>query len=222
MHLFMTIPFPLIIEVSIKLCYNYGKFTESEAHELLYKLGYKLIERFKYQDIDLISGFGFGVGPHLIEGAAEAVANNDLDFGKKILIYPFPKAYYGIHSEDRSPELEEHFMNYREKMIDKCGIAFFLFGNKKDKSGNTIVADGVYKEFAIAHQKEKYVFPIGPTGGSAKVLADKVLSDYAYYNKTSPEVETLYRELNLPSITADEIIEKIITIIELIAYRNDG
>ena len=210
------------IFISGSSCGDYGKFTETEAHELLYKLGYKLIEYFEYQDIGLISGYGLGVGPHLIEGAAEAVANYNLDFGKKILIYPFPKAYYGIHSEDRSAELEEHFVHYREKMVDKCGIAFFLFGNKKDKNGNTIDADGVIKEFEIAHHKEKYVFPIGSTGGASKILADKVLSNYAEYNKTSLEVKKLYYELNSPEITADEIVEKIITIVDLIAYRTNG
>ena len=210
------------IFISGSSCGEYGKFTENEAHDLLYRLGYKLIERFKDQDVNLISGYGLGVGPNIVEGAAEAVANNDLDFGKKILIYPFPKTYYCIHSEDRSPKLEEHFKHYREKMIEKCGIAFFLFGNKRDKAGNTIVADGVVKEFEIARKQGKYVFPIGSTGGAAKILADKVLANYASYNKTSLDVERLYYELNLSKITADEIIEKICAIIDLIAYRDDG
>lgn len=210
------------IFISGSSCGDYGNFTESEAHQLLYNLGYKLIDSFKDQDINLISGYGLGVGPNLLEGAAEAVANNDLDFGKKILIYPFPKVYYSLSPEDRSPSLEEHFLNYREKMIDKCGIAFFLFGNKKDKNDNVVIADGVIKEFEIAHKKGKYVFPIGSTGGASKVLADKVLANYEEYNKTSPDVEKLYRELNSSHVTADEIIEKISKITDLIAYRNDG
>lgn len=207
--------------ISGSSCGDYGKFNETEAQTLLYELGYTLIDDFKEQDVNIISGYGLGVGPYLIEGAAEAVANNDLDFGKKILIYPFPKKYYGINSEDRSPELEDHFLHYREKMIDKCGIAFFLFGNKKDKNGDIINADGVIKEFEIAHKNGKYVFPIGPTGGASKILADKVLSNYSKYNKTSLEVEKLYFELNLPDITGDMIIEKICSIVELIAYGNN-
>lgn len=210
------------IFISGSSCGEYGKFTESEAHKLLYNLGYALIDRFKFQDVNLISGYGLGVGPNLLEGAAEAVANNDLDFGKRILIYPFPKTYYSIPSEERSLELEEHFLHYREKMIDKCGIAFFLFGNKKDKCGNTVDADGLIKEFEIAHQKEKYVFPIGPTGGASKTLANKVMSNYEEYNNTSLEVKKLYYELNAPNITADEIIDKICNIVDLIAYRTDG
>jgi hypothetical protein len=210
------------IFISGSSCGNYGKFTDREAYELLYRLGYGLIENFKFQDINLISGYGLGVGPNLIEGAAEAVANNNLDFGKKILIYPFPKIYYSISPEDRSPELEDHFLHYREKMIDKCGIVFFLFGNKRDKTNNVIPADGVLKEFEIAHKQGKYVFPIGPTGWASKILADMVLANYSEYNNTSTMVEKLYRELNTPDITADEIVEKICNIIDLIAYRDDG
>lgn len=210
------------IFVSGSSCGDYGRFKETEAHQLLNKLGYKLINDFKYQDINLISGYGLGVGPQLIEGAAEAVANNDLDFGKKILIYPFPKAYYGIYSEDRTPELEEHFWHYREKMIDKCGVAFFLFGNKRDKDGNPTIADGVIKEFDIAHKQGKYVFPIGSTGGASKLLADRVLANYEEYNNTSLDVKKLYFELNLPDITADEIIEKVCEIINRLAYLDNG
>ncbi len=198
---------------------DYGKFTPDEAHIMLYKLGYDLINDFKDQDVSIVSGYGLGVGPNILEGAAEAVATNNLDFGKRVLIYPFPKMYYSIPSEERSPELEEHFKNYRDKMIDKCGVAFFLFGNKKDRNGNTVIADGLMKEFEIAHQQGKYVFPIGSTGWAAKELADKVLSNYSLYNKTSKEVEKLYFELNLPDISAEEIVEKIIQIIDLLAYR---
>lgn len=210
------------IFISGSSCGYYGKFSDVEAQDLLYRLGYKLIDDFKDQDINIISGYGLGVGIHLIEGAAEAVANDDLDFGKKILIYPFPKMYYNVDSKDRPTELEDHFRHYREKMIDKCGIAFFLFGNKKDKNGNVIIADGVIKEFEIAHKQGKYIFPIGSTGGAAKVLADKVLTNYMDYNKTSPEVEKLYYELNIPDISAEDIIEKICAIVDLIGYRNDG
>ena len=78
------------------------------------------------------------------------------------------------------------------------------------------------KEFEIAHKQGKYVFPIGSTGWASKILADRVLANYADYNNTSPMVEKLYRELNLPNIAANEIIEKICSIIDLIAYRNDG
>ena len=47
-------------------------------------------------------------------------------------------------------------------MIDKCGIAFFMFGTKIDtNTGKMIEASGMYEEFEIAHKQGKYVFPIG-------------------------------------------------------------
>lgn len=183
-------------------------------------MGYKLIDENKEQSVDLISGYGLGVGSFLVEGAAEAVATNNLDFAKRILIYPFPKMYYNVPDSERSEELKEQFAHYREKMIDKCGIAFFMFGTKTDKrTGETVVASGMLEEFEIAHRQGKYVFPIGVTGGAAKILADKVLDNYKAYNDTPLEVEKLFLELNTPGIVTSQVIDNILQIIDLLAYR---
>lgn len=199
---------------------DYGPYTKEEAQDMLYKLGYNLINENKEQSVDLISGYGLGVGSFLVEGAAEAVATNNLDFAKRILIYPFPKMYYNVPDSERSEELKKHFVHYREKMIDKCGIAFFMFGTKTDKgTGETVVASGMLEEFKIAHRQGKYVFPIGVTGGAAKILADKVLDDYKAYNDTPLEVEKLFLELNTPGIDTSQIIENMLQIIDLLAYR---
>ena len=64
-------------------------------------------------------------------------------------------------------------------------------------------ADGLLKEYEIdpeeyikkceiANKQGKYVFAICSTGGAAKILVDKVLENYASYNKTSLDVERLY------------------------------
>ena len=199
---------------------DYGPYTKEEAQDMLYKFGYNLINENKEQSVDLISGYGLGVGSFLVEGAAEAVATNNLDFAKRILIYPFPKMYYNVPDSERSEELKKHFVHYREKMIDKCGIAFFMFGTKTDKvTGETVVASGMLEEFEIAHRQGKYVFPIGVTGGAAKILADKVLDDYKAYNDTPLEVEKLFLELNTPGIVTSQIIDNMLQIIDLLAYR---
>lgn len=201
---------------------EYGSFAKEEAQEMLYKLGYRLIDDNKEQCVDIVSGYGLGVGPYIIEGAAEAVATNNLDFANRILIYPFPKMYYNIPEQERSEELKEQFCNYRHKMVDKCGIAFFMFGTKTDENtGEIIESSGMYEEFEIAHKQGKYVFPIGSTGGASKVLADRVMAEYKKYNDTPIEVEKLFFELNFPNISGQEIIEKILQIVELLAYRLD-
>lgn len=200
---------------------DYGPFEQEEAQNMVYKLGYKLIDKNKDQSVEIVSGYGKGVGPFLVEGAAEAVATNDLDFAKRILIYPFPKMYYSVPENERSDELKQQFINYRQKMIDKCGIAFFMFGTKTDKNtGETIIASGMIEEFEIAHKQGKYVFPIGCTGGTAKLLAEKVLRDYKAYNETPIEVEKLFLELNMSDIKPDKIIDNILQIVDLLAYRS--
>ena len=87
------------------------------------------------------------------------------------------------------------------------------------RTGETVVASGMIEEFEIAHRQGKYVFPIGVTGGAAKILADKVLHDYKAYNDTPIEVEKLFLELNTPGIDTSQIIENMLQIIDLLAYR---
>lgn len=103
-------------------------------------------------------------------------------------------------------------------MISKCGIVFFIFGNKYDKNGNVINADGVRKEFDIAVKQKKYVFPIGATGYMAKELADIVLSDFELYNGEMPNIKILLQELNSDEITPDNIIKKMVKIIDILAF----
>ena len=83
----------------------------------------------------------------------------------------------------------------------------------------TVVASGMLEEFEIAHRQGKYVFPIGVTGGAAKILADKVLDNYKAYNDTPLEVEKLFLELNTPGIVTSQVIDNILQIIDLLAYR---
>ena len=103
-------------------------------------------------------------------------------------------------------------------MIDKCGVVFFLFGNKKS-GDQTIIADGVLKEFEIACQQNKYVFPIGATGWAAEQLAQKVMRNFEKYNPGLKEIKELYFELNNPSVSASRIVEIILDIIDRLAYR---
>jgi hypothetical protein len=83
---------------------------------------------------------------------------------------PFPQA----GDPSRLASLWE---DYRQEILSHAGIALFLFGNKKDRDGELVVADGVLREFEIARQQGAAVLPIGATGSAAKILADQVVSD---------------------------------------------
>ena len=118
--------------------------------------------------------------------------------------------------------MEKIFNPYREKMIEQCGAVFFLFGNKRDKNGKIINADGVKKEFDIAVNKKKYVFPVGTTGYTSKKLAELVLSDFEKYNGNMPNIKKKLEKLNTPKLPKKEIIETILSIIEILAFRPES
>ena len=75
------------------------------------------------------------------------------------------------------------------------------------------------KEFDIAVKQHKYVFPIGATGYMAKELANEVLSNFEYYNGNMPNIKSLLQELNDSTIAPKKVIEKIIQIIDILAFR---
>lgn len=194
---------------------------EEDAKKFIYKLGYELVKNDCScsnigHGLKIINGNGFGIGPYLYEGIAEATATYDLDMAEYLLMYPFPKTYYEKYERDKLNE--EKYYDYREKMISKCGAVFFLFGNKIDENGLSN-ATGVRKEFNIAVKKGKYVFPIGATGYMAKELAEIVLRDFQKYNGNMPNVERILLKLNNSNVSEDDIINGIIQIIDAIAFR---
>ena len=198
--------------------HDYSEYgTKEESKELIYDLGYNLVQLDQEYGLKVINGNGFGIGSSLYEGIAEAAALNDLDMADCLKLYPFPKKYYSLY--DKPDFMEKIFNPYREKMIEQCGAVFFLFGNKENKNGDIVNADGVKKEFEIAVNKGKYVFPIGATGYMAKELADIVLADFKKYNGEMPNVEKILQKLNNPKIKSEDIITGILQIIDIIAFR---
>lgn len=200
-------------------------FPENEAQTFIHDLGYQLVESDcsgsnSGHGLKVINGNGFGVGPYLYEGIAEAAATFNLDMADYLTMYPFPKTYYSKFGKDKNQE--EVYRSYREKMIDKCGIVFFVFGNRFDDNGNIVNAPGVRKEFDIAFHKHKYVFPIGATGFMAKELAEEVLENFEHYNGKMPNLKRILRKLNSPQIKPQEIIENILNIIDTLAFRPEN
>lgn len=198
---------------------------EKEARKFIYDLGYQLVEfdcskSNKGHGLKIINGNGLGVGPYLYEGISEATATFGLDMADYLMMYPFPKKYYLKYEKDKSIEVK--YQTYREKMIDKCGVVFFMFGNRYDDQGNLVNAPGVRKEFDIADKKNKYVFPIGATGYMAKELADQVLADFERYNGKMPNIKRILKELNSPKIESKDIIENILKIIDTLAFRPEN
>jgi hypothetical protein len=52
--------------------------------------------------------------------------------------------------------------------------------------GKVVSADGVRKEFDIAHAQGLVLLPVGATGYMAHTLWEEVMADYAKYYPTAP------------------------------------
>ena len=204
---------------------EYSQFAKpEEAQDFIKRLGYELVRwdcsgSNKGHGLEIASGNGLGVGSFLHDGIAEATVEFGLDMLDYYKGYSFPKIYY--EQFDKEKALEEKIYGHRKNIISKCGIVFFIFGNKLNQEGKVINADGVRKEFNIAVEQGKYVIPIGATGYMAKELADLVLSDFKKYNSEMPNIERIVRKLNSPHIGSNEIIDGIIQIIDILAFRPD-
>lgn len=200
---------------------DYSYFgTEVIAKELVYGIGYNLIKNDLEHRIQIVNGEGLGIGTSLKEGITDAVTELDKDIANYWLPYPFSPKYYSQH--EKQEPWETQYREYRKKMIDQCGIVFFMFGNKKNADGNIVNADGVKKEFDIAVEKSKYVFPIGSTGYMAKELANLVVNDFEKYNGNLPNIKAKYLEICERNVTNKKIQENIIYIINALAFRTDA
>ena len=128
----------------------------------------------------------------------------------QLIMRPFPQFETG------AKKLPELWDEYRYKMISLAGIGIFIFGNKKDKDGNIIEANGVKREFDIAFENGLIPIPIGATGYISKTITEEVLKDPGKYYPNNKEIIPVIKELANENLEPDAIIERIIKIILLI------
>ena len=64
----------------------------------------------------------------------------------------------------------ELFENNRKLMLEQCGIALFIFGNKKNGEN----AQGVIKEYKLSEEENIISLPIKCTGGSSKEIYEQI------------------------------------------------
>jgi hypothetical protein len=118
----------------------------------------------------IATGVGAGIGDAIFTGALrEVMQTKGSRIEDAIVLRPFPQ------SGDPS-QLASLWESYRQEIVSQAGIALFLFGNK-EKDGETVTADGVLREFAIAKDQGVAVLPIGATGSAAQSLASNAIAD---------------------------------------------
>ena len=188
--------------------HEYGAWTQPNAEAFVHKLSHQTASKKNR----IITGFGLGVGGAVINGAL-AYLN---DAGKTItdediMMRPFPQVATG------GGNLADQWTDYRKAMIEHAGIAIFVFGNKKDASGNVIPSNGMRQEFDLCVQAGVRPLPIGATGFMAEQLWKEVSEDYS---KFIPDTNATFRRdfeaIGDKSKTPDEILQIVQRLVEYI------
>lgn len=205
----------ILKEINRKLSHNtvfisgsaqtYGDFTDDEASNFIQLLSKELIT----EDFNIISGFGLGVGSHVIIGALQEIyMQKRIACRDQLLLRPFPQ---GIEDSTTRTNL---WGKYREDMISRAGISIFLFGNKQEAS-EIILADGMKSEFEIAIRNHNLIVPVGCTGFVAQEIWNRVNNSMTnFYTNIDNTLTTAFTRLNTRSDNK-QLVSDIISFINL-------
>jgi len=176
---------------------TYEPYNKNEAIGFVHNLAKLLIEN----DYKIVNGFGWGVGSSVINGALEAIYKNPSKFSEsQLILKPFPQFATG---EKKLPDLWEE---YRQKMISKCGISLFLFGNK-NIDNKIIEANGVIREFEISRDNGNICLPIGLTKYAAYTIFQSISKEPDAYFEQPNIVMPLLLELSKPETTFNQALK---------------
>ncbi|MDO8585961.1 MAG: SIR2 family protein [Armatimonadota bacterium] len=182
--------------------HEYGVYGEDAIHKLCHNLGQRLME----EGLNLVSGFGLGIGSAVIMGALSTLyqAEGAAHLEDRLVLRPFPQ---GVPTHER----QAFYRLYREDMIGRSGFAVFIAGNRSDAA----IAPGVIQEYEISRQFFKTPIPIGATGYAARQIWETLRPkiEGVYSGVVSAH---LYDELNNSSLDPEALVNRVIDIIKLV------
>jgi hypothetical protein len=182
---------------------DYSPWAEGRAQELINAISRGLIR----EEFNVVSGFGLGVGPHVLNGVLEQLeVEGTRLLDDRLILRPFPFAI------SDAAERKRRWTAYREDMLQHAGVALFLFGNKANPAGGVAPADGMEEEFRIAVAKGLFVVPVGCTGSTAETLHRKVLDAFDEYYPM-PGYRRMFEALGRPA-TPSQVTKRILNFLK--------
>lgn len=180
--------------------HEYGDIWEKTAPMFIKEL----ISTLYKKDYKIITGHARGIGSYVISSVLEECQSSVSELEKHLMIKAFP------YEDNARNDYNELIEDYRKGIFKSAGIAIFMFGNKI-LNNETVLADGVYKEYQIAKQSGAYIIPIGSTGYVAKQIWSEVYSDISNYPYLKKEASILQN-----CTEPQKVIKAIVSILETI------
>lgn len=199
------------IFISGSMAFDNDSWTIDEAQMFTSKLAQGLVAGGKY----ITSGYGFGIGGSVITGVLkEAEQRKSAHFDEYLKLYPFPQPEHGTSDA----KLDKIWHAYRLNIMEKCGVAIFIFGNKKDEAGKKISASGMRKEWKIAKEKKNILIPIASTDDTALEIYKEMYKEKENYKYLDGYWESLETEKDVEKLVKIvlEIINKAVRCVEVV------
>ncbi len=181
---------------------EYGNWPQEDAEQFIRTLSAALTGNgFK-----ILTGFGVGIGSHVITGTLESIYQKGGRLHDQLLLRPFPQG----------KEAQKQWEAYRQDMIAHAGVALFMFGNKTD-GDKILLANGVRREFEIAKEKGLKLIPIGITGYVAAELWQEMHEDFdSYYPGASDAFKEAFAALNDEKTTLPQCTDIILRMLSML------
>lgn len=144
--------------------HNYDPLGKDRLESFCAELGRGIIRH----GLNLVSGFGVGVGSTVAMRSLELIYANSLPVNR-VSFFPFPK------QEPNGTTKEAFYSQYRKSILSNAGFAVYISGNRFDLSNNAaVIAPGVMEEFEIATQLGTIPIPFGASGWAAQKIWNHV------------------------------------------------
>jgi hypothetical protein len=187
--------------------YNYDPLGKDNLLSLCESIGAGIIKH----GLNLVSGYGEGIGQDVITGALSRLPIND---ESRLVVRPFPQRI-----EDAT-ERKAVWKKFREEMIGRAGFCVFICGNRLKDSTDAdlgyVDADGVLAEFEICKAVGRLPVPIGASGHAARKIWESVNSSLKDYFPHPAKVRTAFRTLGDENASPAELSKAVFSIIQTV------